>query len=57
MATTYKQWEQEIVKLIKERHLIKNTWKESKFRKLFNDGYSVGEAFRIWFLNHAKMTL
>lgn len=54
---SFEQWESELTKLIKERMLIKNKWREKKFKQLYKNGTSVKEAFRLWILNHSKIKI
>lgn len=49
---SYSDWEQSIVKMMKQYPLVHNKWPSSRFKKMYNDGLSVGEAFRCWICAH-----
>lgn len=44
----YSEWSKELGGMIKSYPLIKNKWKDSRFRKMFRDGLTTKEALRCW---------
>jgi hypothetical protein len=49
---SYSEWEQSLVKMMKQYPLVHNKWRSSKFKKMYNDDLSVEEAFRCWMCAH-----
>ena len=49
---SFSDWTKQLVVKMKQYPLVKNKWKESTFKKMYNEGLSVNEAFRCWFCAH-----
>jgi hypothetical protein len=49
---SYSEWEQSLVKMMKQYPLVHNKWRSSRFKKMYNNGLSVEEAFRCWICAH-----
>lgn len=49
---SFSEWINHLVMEMKKYPLVKNKWKESRFKKMYKDGLSVSEAFRCWFCAH-----
>lgn len=49
---SFSDWTKHLVSKMKQYPLVKNKWKESRFKKMYEDGLSVNEAFRCWFCAH-----
>lgn len=52
VSRSYDEWIADLVKIMKRYPLVHNKWRDSKFRNLHKEGYTIKETFRIWFLNH-----
>lgn len=50
-------WFKEIIEAVKAKILIKNKWKESKFKTLWKQGYTAKQAIGLWILNHTAIKL
>ena len=53
VSRSYDEWIADLVKIMKQYPMLHNRWRTSKFKKLHKEGWTVRNAFRIWFLSHS----
>ena len=51
-APSYNEWTKELKNKVSTKPQIKNKWKIKRFKKMYDDGLTVLEAFQCWYCAH-----